>query len=165
MAILLSNSGKTVETNKATLQRLARENGDAITFTKRPHFEDVLLNHRPVGRLFESHEKTIAYLASIARTAGAPHSGRAARGIRRLNRTARKNPADRPPIGGRGPDLTPLFTKPIGPQLRKQILAEIRASKLPTLADKLSAAAKKHGVAGIRVYTIAKKAGLTTKRK
>jgi len=152
MAILLSiASGRTVETNKATLQRLARDKGDRVTFNAQKGFEDVLLNGKAIGRLFDSHEKAIQYLANLDRLAGGLRSAR----TKGKPRTARRNP---------GTDLTPMFTKPIGPKLRKQILAEIRGSKLPTLADKLSAAAKRHGIAAIRIYTIAKAAGLTTTR-
>jgi len=70
MAILVMANGKFAETNKGALQRAARDKGDVIAFTQRPHFEDVLLNHNPVGKLFESHEQAIAYLASQLRLQG-----------------------------------------------------------------------------------------------
>lgn len=94
MAILLLNSGKTGETNKATLKRLARDKGDTIAFTKRPHFEDVLLNNKAIGRLFDSHEKAIAYLSSTARTAPRHIAGKAVRSRSKV-RAAKRNPKKR----------------------------------------------------------------------
>lgn len=92
MAILLSNAtGKTVETNRDTLARLARDKGHTIAFPKHPHYTEVLLNSRPIGKLFDSHEKAIAYLSSLVRTAPGHIAGKAARGVRRLSAT-KKNP-------------------------------------------------------------------------
>lgn len=91
MAILLLNSGKTGETNRATLQRLANDRGDKIAFQQAPHFTHVMLNSKVVGKLFDSHEKAIAYLSSIKRTAPAEHADRASKSLKRLG-AAKRNP-------------------------------------------------------------------------
>lgn len=67
MAILLSTaSGKTVETNRATLQRLAAAKGDTLKILPvlghQVRYDTVMLNGKTVGLLFDSHENAIAYL-------------------------------------------------------------------------------------------------------
>jgi len=88
MAIFVMEGGKFAETNKGALARAARDHGDAIAFTKHPHHEDVLLNSKFVGRLFESHEQAIAYLAMQLRLAGKKYT----KG-RMPARLAKSNPA------------------------------------------------------------------------
>lgn len=68
MAILLNAAGKTVETNEATLRRLAKNKGDKLNFHPSKilgiAFQTVALNGKEIGWLFRSHEDAISYLAN-----------------------------------------------------------------------------------------------------
>lgn len=63
MAILITKEGKFAETNKATLQRLAKGKGDKIKFVPFQNYELVSLNGQLIGPLFSSHEAAITFLA------------------------------------------------------------------------------------------------------
>ncbi len=96
MAILLSSAtGKTAETNKASLQRLAANKGDRIAFLpvlgSGVRYDTVALNGKTVGLLFDSHESAIAYLTRKVSRAR-PMAMANPRRKKKAGRSTKKNP-------------------------------------------------------------------------